>query len=83
VDNKATGLKEYKGGDTSLVTIPRTCTFRNLIVLLEIEPEESDEGGPGSGGTGGIAGGDSATSLGGPAVLDPVLRAAKAGLYKL
>ena len=39
--------KTYKGGDTSIVTIERSCTFRDLVLKLDIEVPEDDDAGAG------------------------------------
>ena len=68
----APGEKEYKGGDVSIVSIPRGCTFRDLAVLIDVQPEENgdDDEAPATGPTG-------ATGAVGAATRDPILRAAR------
>jgi serine/threonine protein kinase len=72
----APGEKEYKGGDTSIVAIPRGCTFRDLAVLIDVEPEEDHEDvePPATATATGSAG---ATGAAGASTRDPILLAAR------
>ena len=72
----APGEKEYKGGDTSIVAIPRGCTFRDLAVLIDVQPEEDDDDAepPATATATGSAG---ATGAAGASTRDPILRAAR------